>query len=204
MLVAVDGNHDASFLSGTCTHTNREDDPWWRVDLLDQMEISSVRLYNRGEGYIHPTFGASPRGRHTAHPHEGWHLSNAEVYVGASTTLDASTFQCGHVTAQAKFFLKNAAGVGTWTSNSPKQVAFGDGGTVTLPCGYPPEQHEYIGSAAGADATAADMPTGRYITVMNRGTAKILSLCEVQVFGWPNPCSPRQGTSRLAQFCPQE
>jgi len=195
--VVVDGNHDASFLSGTCMHTQREDDPWWRVDMAEIYQVSTVRIWNRGEGENHPHHGSAANwGRFTPHPHEGWHLSNAEVYVGA--TADSRDYQCGHHQAQARFWLHAEAGTDKWRKNLPKQAMFGDGGTLTVPCGYPAE----VGIPAGSQVDT--MPEGQFVTIVNRGTSLVLSLCEVQVFGWPNPCSPRQKTSQLARFCPTE
>ncbi|XP_033012061.1 uncharacterized protein LOC117050501 [Lacerta agilis] len=44
---AVDGNCDGLFNSGSCTHTNQDQDPWWYVDLGDQYAISAVVVKNR-------------------------------------------------------------------------------------------------------------------------------------------------------------
>ena len=35
--------------TGTCTHTNAEKNPWWRVDLLEERTVTSVRITNRGD-----------------------------------------------------------------------------------------------------------------------------------------------------------
>ena len=48
--VAVDGNRDTSWFSGSCTHTSFNDfSPWWRVDLLAVYHIITVRMVNRGD-----------------------------------------------------------------------------------------------------------------------------------------------------------
>ena len=47
---AVDGNRDASWGSGTITHTsitNTQGDNWWHVDLADEYPIDRVDIYNR-------------------------------------------------------------------------------------------------------------------------------------------------------------
>ena len=44
---AVDGNKDTLFQSGSCTHTNDEPDPWWRVDLQNVYKIAAVTITNR-------------------------------------------------------------------------------------------------------------------------------------------------------------
>ncbi|KAL3064838.1 hypothetical protein OYC64_000963 [Pagothenia borchgrevinki] len=46
---AIDGNRNNHFLSGSCTHTDEESNPWWRVDLLEPYVVTSVHIYNRGD-----------------------------------------------------------------------------------------------------------------------------------------------------------
>jgi len=46
---AVDGRTDAVFSAGSCTHTEVEENPWWRVDLGDTMNIQHIEVYNRGD-----------------------------------------------------------------------------------------------------------------------------------------------------------
>ncbi|XP_066518437.1 fucolectin-1-like [Hoplias malabaricus] len=45
--LAIDGNKDAEFSAGSCTVTVYSLQPWWRVDLLAQYQISSVVITNR-------------------------------------------------------------------------------------------------------------------------------------------------------------
>ncbi|ROL52948.1 Fucolectin-1 [Anabarilius grahami] len=44
---AVDGNRDSDYGKGSCTHTNVEFNPWWRVDLGKVYSISNVTITNR-------------------------------------------------------------------------------------------------------------------------------------------------------------
>ena len=44
---AVDGNINPSYLNGSCTHTNVEENPWWRVDLGTRYDVTAVTVYNR-------------------------------------------------------------------------------------------------------------------------------------------------------------
>lgn len=44
---AVDGNTDGNFRSASTTHTNRQANPWWQVDLGKQYQITDVTLWNR-------------------------------------------------------------------------------------------------------------------------------------------------------------
>ena len=43
---AVDGNSDGNYRAGSVTHTN-EEISWWRVDLENAYDISSIRVHNR-------------------------------------------------------------------------------------------------------------------------------------------------------------
>uniref|UniRef100_A0A3Q4MKF2 Si:ch73-359m17.2 n=1 Tax=Neolamprologus brichardi TaxID=32507 RepID=A0A3Q4MKF2_NEOBR len=64
---AVDGNRDANYQSGSCTLTNAESDPWWRVDLVNVYTIGTVMITNRQE------------------LENG--LDGAEIWIGNSTTI---------------------------------------------------------------------------------------------------------------------
>ncbi|XP_034409591.1 fucolectin-6-like [Cyclopterus lumpus] len=44
---AIDGNRNSKFHSGSCTHTDKEKNPWWRVDLLESYIVTSVIVINR-------------------------------------------------------------------------------------------------------------------------------------------------------------
>nr|XP_029537549.1 uncharacterized protein LOC115142234 [Oncorhynchus nerka] len=46
---AIDGNRDSHFYHGSCTHTDSQTNPWWRVDLLDTYIVTSVTITNRGD-----------------------------------------------------------------------------------------------------------------------------------------------------------
>uniref|UniRef100_A0A3Q4GUI2 Si:ch73-359m17.2 n=1 Tax=Neolamprologus brichardi TaxID=32507 RepID=A0A3Q4GUI2_NEOBR len=102
---AVDGNRDANYQSGSCTLTNAESDPWWRVDLVNVYTIGTVMITNRQE------------------------LENG---------LD------GHQVTECAII-----------SHIPKGQAF------YFPC---------------------NSVKGRYVTVFLPGSAKVLSLCEVEVY----------------------
>lgn len=43
----VDGKKDGQWRNGGVTHTGRQTDPWWFVDLETETEIDLVRVYNR-------------------------------------------------------------------------------------------------------------------------------------------------------------
>uniref|UniRef100_A0A8C9XIL2 Fucolectin tachylectin-4 pentraxin-1 domain-containing protein n=1 Tax=Sander lucioperca TaxID=283035 RepID=A0A8C9XIL2_SANLU len=46
---AIDGNRASDWAEGSCTHTNNDLKPWWRLDLLNTYQINSVTITNRGD-----------------------------------------------------------------------------------------------------------------------------------------------------------
>ncbi|XP_073677667.1 uncharacterized protein [Garra rufa] len=44
---AVDGNKETDYMKGSCTHTDFEPNPWWRVDLKDVYSVSKVIITTR-------------------------------------------------------------------------------------------------------------------------------------------------------------
>uniref|UniRef100_A0A3B1JIF4 Si:ch211-215k15.4 n=1 Tax=Astyanax mexicanus TaxID=7994 RepID=A0A3B1JIF4_ASTMX len=46
---AIDGNTDSNYDHGSCTATTWQQNPWWRVDLLDEYTITSITITNRGD-----------------------------------------------------------------------------------------------------------------------------------------------------------
>ena len=48
--LAVDGNTNGIFAEHSISHTNREQNPWWEVDLGEVCAIQEVRVWNRSDG----------------------------------------------------------------------------------------------------------------------------------------------------------
>jgi len=46
---AVDGIMSQVFADGSCTHTQKEANPWWRVDLLKTTPVKTVTVWNRAD-----------------------------------------------------------------------------------------------------------------------------------------------------------
>lgn len=46
---AVDGNYNAHFSRGSCTHTDIDPSAWWAVDLGAVSDVNMVTLLNRGD-----------------------------------------------------------------------------------------------------------------------------------------------------------
>ncbi|XP_043923723.1 fucolectin-like isoform X2 [Protopterus annectens] len=119
---AIDGNLESNVYLGSCSHTDPETNPWWRVDLLRSYAISFILITNRGECCAE-------------------RLDGAEIHIGDS--------------------LENNG------NNNPRCTTISSiplGATYTFPC-------------SGM--------VGRYVNIFLPGENKMLSLCEVQVYGYP-------------------
>ena len=44
---AIDGNHASKWEEASCTHTNNDISPWWRLDLGKTHKVFSVKITNR-------------------------------------------------------------------------------------------------------------------------------------------------------------
>ncbi|XP_058240528.1 fucolectin-3-like [Hemibagrus wyckioides] len=55
---AIDGNRASNMGSYSCTHTNIQNNPWWRVDLLAVYDITKVIVTNRGDCCLERINGA--------------------------------------------------------------------------------------------------------------------------------------------------
>ncbi|KAL3064842.1 hypothetical protein OYC64_000964 [Pagothenia borchgrevinki] len=120
---AIDGNRDNKFHSGSCTHTDAESNPWWRVDLLEPYIVTSVIISNRGDC-------CSER------------LVGAQVHIGNSLV-----------------------------NNSASNPVVGTISTIE----------------ALTTLTFTHRVEGRYVTVRIPGKGKVLTLCEVEVYGYHAP-----------------
>ncbi|XP_071785299.1 uncharacterized protein [Asterias amurensis] len=60
---AVDGSHQDNLIKKnlSCSHTGKENAPWWRVDLEDAYTISKVTILNRGDCCNNRLTGAAVR-----------------------------------------------------------------------------------------------------------------------------------------------
>lgn len=46
---AVDGDSQTSMGEGTCTHTDSQSNPWWKVNFARQIKVTGVRVYGRSD-----------------------------------------------------------------------------------------------------------------------------------------------------------
>uniref|UniRef100_A0A671XPX4 Si:ch211-215k15.4 n=1 Tax=Sparus aurata TaxID=8175 RepID=A0A671XPX4_SPAAU len=44
---AIDGSRASNWLQGSCTHTQGDKNPWWRLDLLKPYKVNTVTITNR-------------------------------------------------------------------------------------------------------------------------------------------------------------
>ncbi|KAL7835762.1 hypothetical protein SRHO_G00281090 [Serrasalmus rhombeus] len=44
---AIDGNIDSDYNHGSCAATETQENPWWRLDLLDEYTVTSITITNR-------------------------------------------------------------------------------------------------------------------------------------------------------------
>ncbi|XP_062279276.1 fucolectin-4-like [Scomber scombrus] len=122
---AIDGNRDSTFAAGSCTHTDEETSPWWRVDLLESYIVTSIAITNRGDC-------CEDR------------LNGLQIHIGNSLHENG---------------IENPM-VGTISE---------------------------IGAAKLFTLTLDERVEGRYVTLTLPGSKKILTLCEVEVYGYRAP-----------------
>jgi len=153
-IVAIDGNTDDQWNSGTCTHTTRETDPWWKLDMGEDRTVTEVRLYNLGG-------------------HQKYKMEHIEVRVGANG--DATDALCGE-----RLGLVQEANNHHVLQPFPTRHTVDTGGVVRVPC---PQLPTAPTQPPTGQATRGGGLNGRYVTVTVIGAAKVLHLCEVHVMG---------------------
>ncbi|XP_028281488.1 uncharacterized protein LOC114448621 isoform X2 [Parambassis ranga] len=89
---AIDGNHDSDWQEGSCTHTGHQQNPWWRLDLLDTSKINTVTITNRQDCCHERLNGAEIRIGNSLIDN-----GNANPRCAVITTIppgDTRTFEC--------------------------------------------------------------------------------------------------------------
>ncbi|XP_054478167.1 pentraxin fusion protein-like [Anoplopoma fimbria] len=122
---AIDGNSNSDFHAGSCTHTDEQTNPWWRVDLLESYIVTSVIITNREDNYAE-------------------RLNGAEIHIGNSLQDEGAA----------------------------NPVV----GVIT-----------HIPAGRSLKITFTKLVEGRYVTVVLPGSKRILTLCEVEVYGYRAP-----------------
>ncbi|KAJ1158364.1 hypothetical protein NDU88_011055 [Pleurodeles waltl] len=88
---AVDGNLDPEYSHGSCSHTHIENSPWWRLDMLDQYHIDTVKITNRNEYSERLTGAEILIGNSLANNGNNNPRCTVIAYISAG---DTKTFQC--------------------------------------------------------------------------------------------------------------
>ncbi|KAF7650905.1 hypothetical protein LDENG_00119210 [Lucifuga dentata] len=122
---AIDGNRESHYSAGSCSRTDEQTNPWWRVDLLDSYIVTSISITNRGDCC-------------------GSRINGAEIHVGNSLH---------------------------------------DNGTANPLVGVITE----LNGGQTFTTTLTSLVKGRYVTVVLPGSNNILTLCEVEVYGYRAP-----------------
>uniref|UniRef100_A0A3P9Q9R8 Si:ch211-215k15.4 n=1 Tax=Poecilia reticulata TaxID=8081 RepID=A0A3P9Q9R8_POERE len=122
---AIDGNTNSVFRDGSCSHTEQQSNPWWRVDLLDSYVVTRVIITNREDCCEERINGAEIR------------IGNSIQFNGIENPRAATIF--------------------------------------SIPRG------------AFKVIDILNRIEGRYVTIVIPGSGKILTLCEVEVYGYRAP-----------------
>ncbi|XP_051263506.1 fucolectin-1 [Dicentrarchus labrax] len=122
---AIDGNRDSNYDAGSCTHTDGQTNPWWRVDLLEPYIVTSVIITNRGD--------CCPE-----------RLNGAEIHIGNSLQDNGA-------------------------SNPVVGVI------------------SHIPAGRSLKVSFNRLVEGRYVSVVLPGSGRVLTLCEVEVYGYRAP-----------------
>ncbi|XP_017559407.1 fucolectin-1-like [Pygocentrus nattereri] len=122
---AIDGNTNSNYDHGSCTATEWQQNPWWRVDLLDEYTVTSITITNRAD--------CCPE-----------RINGAEIHIGNSLLDNGNS--------------------NPWAGVIPS-IPTGNSIAFNFEKGI----------------------SGRYVNVVIPGANRLLTLCEVEVYGYPTP-----------------
>ncbi|XP_042345197.1 uncharacterized protein LOC121945202 isoform X2 [Plectropomus leopardus] len=122
---AIDGNRESNYGAGSCTHTEEQTNPWWRVDLLESYTVTSVIITNRGDCCAE-------------------RLDGAEIHIGNSLQDNGAANPVASIIS-------------------------------------------HIPAGRSLKMTFTRHMEGRYVTVVLPGLKRVLTLCEVEVYGYRAP-----------------
>uniref|UniRef100_A0A8C9VI42 Fucolectin tachylectin-4 pentraxin-1 domain-containing protein n=1 Tax=Scleropages formosus TaxID=113540 RepID=A0A8C9VI42_SCLFO len=95
---AIDGKRNAKFSDHSCTHTERDSKPWWKVDLHNVYTVTSVTITNRGDCCAQRINGAEIRIGNSLDDN-----GNQNPLCAVITSIPAGnsrTFQCNGMTGR--------------------------------------------------------------------------------------------------------
>ncbi|XP_030286805.1 uncharacterized protein LOC115589789 [Sparus aurata] len=89
---AIDGSRASNWPQGSCTHTQRDTNPWWRLDLLRPYKVNTVTITNRKDCCHKRINGAEIRIGNSLHNN-----GNANPRCAVITSIlagESKTFEC--------------------------------------------------------------------------------------------------------------
>ncbi|XP_073340787.1 uncharacterized protein [Pagrus major] len=163
---AIDGNRESTFSDGSCSHTAEQTNPWWRVDLLGAYIVTSITITNRGDCCAEKINGAG----NSLQDHG---VTNPVFQFDDICSLLAEWPSVGIISLHC-FIPSNTAvlnkSIHCFLSLSSRVAAI-----PRIPAGR------------SLKITLTSHVEGRYVIVSIPGSGKVLTLCEVEVYGYRAP-----------------
>ncbi|KAK9514329.1 hypothetical protein VZT92_027804 [Zoarces viviparus] len=159
---AIDGNRDANYHAGSCTHTDEMTNPWWRVDLLESYIVTSVIITNRGDCCAERLNGAQI--------HIGNSMNNPVVGTIPSAGLGESVTLTFTENVEGRYVIVALPGPKKYLTLCEVEV-YGCAVITSIPSG-------------GVGEFQCNGTDGRYINIFIP-RQEYLTLCEVEVYGSP-------------------
>uniref|UniRef100_A0A671TYN8 Fucolectin tachylectin-4 pentraxin-1 domain-containing protein n=1 Tax=Sparus aurata TaxID=8175 RepID=A0A671TYN8_SPAAU len=89
---AIDGSRASNWHQGSCTHTQKDKNPWWRLDLLRSYKVNTVTITNRKDCCHERINGAEIR---IGYSLENYGNANPRCAVITSIPAgESKTFEC--------------------------------------------------------------------------------------------------------------
>ncbi|XP_053577049.1 uncharacterized protein LOC128666463 [Bombina bombina] len=92
---AIDGSKNTKYMSGHCSHTDLDIEPWWRVDLTATFNVTLVKITNRGDCCNERIKGAEIRIGNS--PERGGTKNPRCARIESMDLGKEETFRCGMV-----------------------------------------------------------------------------------------------------------
>ncbi|XP_031681594.1 uncharacterized protein LOC109883916 isoform X2 [Oncorhynchus kisutch] len=123
---AIDGKRNTHY--GSCTHTQKDRNPWWRVDLLNVYRITDVTLTNRGDCCPERLDGAEIR---IGNSSENNGINNPRCAVISHIPAgETHTFQCNEM--EGRYVVVVIPGRSEWLTLCELEVHGTPAGNVAL------------------------------------------------------------------------
>ncbi|XP_034729390.1 fucolectin-4-like [Etheostoma cragini] len=177
---AIDGNRASLYGQDSCTHTQNDVKPWWRLDLLKTYKINTVTITNRKDCCPERLNGAEIRIGNSLNDHGNGNPRCAVISSIAAGSSD--TFTCNGMEGRYVNIVipgrkdccpERLNGAEIHIGNS-----LNDNGNGNPRCAV-------ISSitAGSSDTFKCNGMEGRYVNIVIPGRQEYLTLCEVEVTG---------------------